>query len=392
MIPLAEANGFVYCRPMRPYLLILCLLANQLVLAQANFSAVWTFDNTTGGSSSHPNISVDGADLVGVNVPALATAVYATGVNGRAINILSWSQTGGGCNFGEYVAVTVAPQNGQRMTLTSISFFVNHSVSDAGNTGPQSVRVRSSLNGYGSDLVQRSVSTNFQNVNVSLGNEYRNLSGPVTFRIHACQPNGGGALRLDQLVINGTVTVTPLSVSLLYFRAQPQSTTVDRANRVILSWATTWERDADRFEIQRGRDLTEFGTIGTLPARGTTDSRQLYDFADDWPDGGTSYYRLRQVDRDGTATYSNVVAAVLDDQTPSLSVLEPDMPGSIRVRGRNLTGVTFSVVSSLGQVMPVRVVSESDGAFLLEGSLPAGLYVVRAGVEGKWLAQRALVR
>jgi len=375
---------------MRPYLLILCLLVSQFVLAQTNFSAVWSFNSTTGGSSNHPNIGTGGADLVGVGVSNLANAAYVTGVSQQAINVINWSSTGG-CNFGEYVAVTVQPQNSQRMTVNSVSFFVNHSVSAMGNTGPQIIRVRCSIDGYANDLTQQSVSTTFQTVSIGLGSTYANLTGSVTFRIHGCPPSGGGALRLDELTINGTVTTAPLPVSLLYFRAQPQPATADRNNRVMLSWATTWERDADHFEVQRSRSLSEFGTIGQLPARGTTNTRQLYDFSDDWPDSGTTYYQLRQVDKDGTATYSNVVASVLDDSAPTLSVLESKTPGTIRVRGRNLSDAVFSVVSMTGRVMSIETRTEADGSIQLTGPLGAGLYVVRAEAGGSILVQRALI-
>jgi hypothetical protein len=364
---------------MRPYLFILCLLASQLVLGQANFSAVWSFNNTTGGSSSHANVGTGGADLMGVVLNNLAS--YIAGQNGQAANIGGWSQTGG-CNFGEYVQVTVQPLNGQRLSLNSLSFFVERSSS----AGPPTIRVRSSIDGFSGDIAQLSTSTNYQAVSSGLGGNYANQTGAISFRIYACPPHTGGTIHLDHLVINGTVTVAPLPVSLLYFRAQPQPD-----NRVTLAWATTWEREADRFEIQRGRNLSEFGTIGQVSARGTTDSRQLYTFSDDWPDGGTTYYRLRQVDHDGSFTYSDPVAAVLDDETPTLQILETGLPNLIRLKGRNLSGATFSVISPTGQLVPVSVRPEPDGAIGLEGNFGPGMYLIRADVRNSRLTQRALV-
>ena len=369
---------------MRSYLLIICLLASQLSLAQDPFSASWPFDGATAGSASHPNAGAGGADLVGVNLNNLFP--YVAGQNNLAASIGGWSQTGG-CNFNEFIQVTVQPLNGQSISLNGLSFFVGRSAS-----GPPTIRVRSSIDGFGSDIVQVTTSESFQTVSVGLGGSYANQTGAISFRIHACPPHSGGTLRLDQLTINGTVTSAPLPVSLLYFRAQPQPTTADQANRVTLNWATTWERDADRFEIQRSRTLSEFGTIGQIPARGTTETRQLYSFSDDWPDAGITYYRLRQVDTDGTATYSNIVAAVLDDSTPTLAVLDSETPGTIRVRGRNLSGAVFTVVSMTGQVIPVTVQTEANGSIGLFGKMGTGLYVVRAEIGSATLVQRALVR
>lgn len=283
----------------------------------------------------------------------------------------------------EWVEVGVQPVNGQTMTVTQLSFFFNRS-----NSGPTQIRVRSSVNNFGSDIYSQAVTDGFQQAVINLsGSAYTNQSGGIRFRITACQNAAtGGALRLDELVINGTVTVTPLPVSLLYFRAQPQPD-----NRVTLAWATTWERDADRFEIQRGRNLSEFGTIGQVSARGTTDSRQLYTFSDDWPDGGTTYYRLRQVDHDGSFNYSDIVAAVLDDETPTLQLQETGLPNLVRLKGRNLGGATFSVISPTGQLVPVNVRPESDGAIGLEGNFGAGIYLIRVDVRSSRLTQRALV-
>jgi hypothetical protein len=371
---------------MRPYLLILCLLGSQLTLAQDPFTVRWPFEGNPNGITSVLYITANAASFVGVAPNGFGP--YTPGASGQAVNVDNWSTST--CNRGEYVSVTVQPNRGKTMTLNQLSFYYAISAS-----GPKTVSVRSSTNNFGSDIYTGTANENppYQHAVIGLsGGAYTNQSGPVTFRIYGCPPQGAGTLRLDEIVISGVLPQFPLPVSLLYFRAQPQPN-----NRVSLSWATTWERDADYFEVQRSRSLSEFGTIGQLPARGTTDTRdggprQFYDFSDDWPDSGITYYRLRQVDTDGTATYSNIVAAVLDDSTPTLSVLESETPCTIRVRGRNLTDAVFSVVSMTGRVMPTETRTETDGSIQLTGPFSGGLYVVRAEVGETRLVQRALVR
>jgi hypothetical protein len=365
---------------MRPYLFILCLLANQLVLAQDPFSVRWSFDGNPNGSTSVLYITANPASFVGVAPNNLGP--YTPGASGQAVNLDNWSTSS--CNRGEYVSVTVQPNRGQTMTLNQLSFFFARS-----SSGPNTVSVRSSADGFSNDIFTGTATENppYQQAAIGLsGGAYTNQSGPVTFRIYGCPPQGSGTLRLDEVVISGVLPQFPLPVSLLYFRAQPQPD-----NRVTLAWATTWEREADRFEIQRGRNLSEFGTIGQVSARGTTDSRQLYTFSDDWPDGGTTYYRLRQVDHDGSFTYSDPVAAVLDDETPTLQILETGLPNLIRLKGRNLSEATFSVISATGQLVPVNVRPESDGAIGLEGNFRPGVYLVQADVRNSRLTQRALV-
>ncbi|KAB7731942.1 hypothetical protein F5984_06905 [Rudanella paleaurantiibacter] len=364
---------------MRLYLLIICLLTVGRLLAQTPFTARWSFDGNTAGSSSSPYISVGNAGFVGV-APA-NFGPYVPGVAGQAINVDNWSPSM--CNRAEYVSITLQPNQGQTMTLNQLSFYFSRSLA-----GPVTVSVRSSADNFGNDIYTGTATESFQQAVVGLsGGAYANQSGPVTFRIYGCPPQGSGTLRLDELTISGTVTVTPLPVSLLYFRAQALPD-----NRVQLSWATTWERDADRFEIQRSRTLAEFGTVGQLPARGTTDARQFYTFTDDWPDAGTTYYRLRQVDRNGTAHLSEIVAVVLDDRTPSLVVLDTGGPGIIALKGRNLGGAVWSVWSAAGVPVPVTARSGPDGRTELSGLFGGGVYLIRADGADWRLTQRVWVR
>jgi hypothetical protein len=47
--------------------------------------------------------------------------------------------------------------------------------------------------------------------------------------------------------------------------------------------------------------LGEYVPVGEVAAKGTTDTRNNYGLTDMNPLPGVNYYRLRQIDRDGTA-------------------------------------------------------------------------------------------
>ena len=76
---------------------------------------------------------------------------------------------------------------------------------------------------------------------------------------------------------------------------------------VVLSWQTASEEQNDFFMVERGTDELGFNSIGQVQGNGTTTIRNSYTFLDERPLSGTSYYRLKQVDEDGTFTYSAVV-------------------------------------------------------------------------------------
>lgn len=100
-----------------------------------------------------------------------------------------------------------------------------------------------------------------------------------------------------------TVTVyaqAPLPVELTYFNAE------NLESSVLLNWTTNSEIENDRFEIQASRDGFIYQTIGEVQGQGNTAAVTTYSFADERVKDGVTYYRLKQVDFDGTTAYSEV--------------------------------------------------------------------------------------
>ncbi len=73
-----------------------------------------------------------------------------------------------------------------------------------------------------------------------------------------------------------------------------------RTDRIHINWTTATELNNDYFEVQHSSDGAGFMTIGTVKGNGTTDERHDYAFVDSSPFVGANYYRLKQVDYDGT--------------------------------------------------------------------------------------------
>ncbi len=285
---------------------------------------------------------------------------------------------------GAYIEIGITPQPGHKVTLSAFSFDLQ-----ASGTGPGTFVVRSSLDNFGGNLATGIITKNaFGSHSAGLGGSFANLITTVRFRVYAYGgTNVNGTLRFDNLTLSGLVA---LPVELLYFRAQPQG------NAVSLAWATTWERNAGKFTIQRSRDLSEFLTIGEVAATGNTDSRQTYAFTDRWPDAGTTYYRLLQTDRDGTTQQAKPVAVILDDDTPTLAVLENPAPADrLTVATRNLAGAVFRLVSLTGQSVPLSTENQANNSVILRanGVISAGLYWLQAiRSDGRTLGQRVLIR
>jgi len=366
---------------MRRFCLLCWFLLPLASWAQTPFSAVWSFEDNQSSSVSHPNIIANGPGFSGVNIPTVGS--YVGGQVGRAVNVANWSTAG--CNLAEHVEFTVQPVSGQTMTLTQLSFYFNRSAA-----GPAQVLVRSSVDGYTAQLYSQPVTNGFQQATVTLsGGAYTNQSGPISFRITACTNTAsGGALRLDEVTIGGTVTVTPLPVTLLSFTAKPDG------NRVQLAWTTTWERDADRFIVERSSDLTEFITVGEMPAKGTTAQRQDYGLTDPNPRPGTNYYRLKQRDFDGTTTLFKPVSAIVRAEEPAISVYpNPADARQIHLRLWNADNATVRLLTVLGQSVGGQLDrTPGEAIFSPAQPLPAGLYFLEVTLAGQRRVLRTLVK
>lgn len=118
---------------------------------------------------------------------------------------------------------------------------------------------------------------------------------------------GGCVIRTITVTLNSNNCNGPLPVSLIAFTA-----TVLENQTVRLDWSTSMERNNAYFAIDRSKDLLVFETVSQIAAReGTVNQTRKYTYVDAQPMRGTSYYRLRQVDLDGTTKTSPAVSVVI---------------------------------------------------------------------------------
>ena len=99
------------------------------------------------------------------------------------------------------------------------------------------------------------------------------------------------------------VTVPTLPVELNYFSALSLP-----GKKVQVDWMTASEFNSSFFIVERSGDNKEFEEAGMTAAAGNSSVPRSYVLVDEHPYvSGTSYYRLREVDYDGTNHYSKSV-------------------------------------------------------------------------------------
>jgi hypothetical protein len=170
--------------------------------------------------------------------------------------------------------------------------------------------------------------------------------------------------------LSSSTSNNPLPIELLSFTAEPNGQVVD------LEWVTATEQDNDRFVVERSADAVMFQAVLETAGAGNSSSVVRYTDVDRRPLSGLSYYRLKQIDFDGTATYSNVVAVerpaspgdgeVMVYPNPSLGEL------NVRVIGGTAEAMNVQVIDAPGRlVLSERAGSSShriDASALLAGS------------------------
>jgi hypothetical protein len=99
-----------------------------------------------------------------------------------------------------------------------------------------------------------------------------------------------------------TTTITiPVPVELTSFSAASNN------DQVSLNWSTATELNNHIFEIERKMEKQEFYTIGFVQGNGTTTEVHNYTYTDKNVERGKYFYRLKQIDYQGTYQYSNEI-------------------------------------------------------------------------------------
>jgi hypothetical protein len=185
----------------------------------------------------------------------------------------------------------------------------------------------------------------------------------------------GGTINVLARVVDATLT--PLPVQLVQFAAAPAGPAAVR-----LAWATASEQNSRAFEVERSTDGRAFIRIGTVAAAGSTTTRRAYTYHDATAPAGPSYYRLRQLDLDGTSAYSPVRAVTLGGASLALYP-NPAAGGAATLTG-TAPGQGVRVFDALGR-LATTATADATGTAALSGLAP-GLYLVRVGAATVRLA------
>jgi hypothetical protein len=186
----------------------------------------------------------------------------------------------------------------------------------------------------------------------------------------------------------GDIT-NPLPVTLVSFSA----TRLDANAKLV--WATASEKNNRGFEVQVSNDGKTFRTLSFVASKGSNSSTKLdYTYTDtEAGKTGVRYYRLHQIDLDGTDSYSPVRAVSFDGDgalASELSIypnpvtgddtrllIQTSEVGNARLRitdlmGRTIIDQTITTANGSTETKLAALANAKSGTYLAQLTLPSG--------------------
>ena len=158
---------------------------------------------------------------------------------------------------------------------------------------------------------------------------------------------------------------------------------------VELNWSTAMEQNTAAFEVEKSSGLEHFEKIGTIDAAGFSQTSQFYRFEDTTPSAGVAYYRIRQIDRDGKYSFSEVCKV---ENTPNAApgIYPNPCRETLHISGiENMKNPHYLLYSTTGVLIGR---GKLQGAKFSVKDLPEGVYAVKIiTAEGEWQIKFAKV-
>lgn len=206
-----------------------------------------------------------------------------------------------------------------------------------------------------------------------------------------CMHDSGFAVTIDSSEIS-VYNISIIPVELTSFSAE-----VDNGV-VILYWGTSTELNNFGFQVERSNDRVTFDQIAFVPGFGTTTEAKKYSYRDEALTSNENYYRLKQLDLNGSHSYSSIIK--VDLNPPGIFVLRQNYPNPfnpntrIRYEIPRESKVIIKIFDILGaELLTLLEEEKKPGVYEVElntQGFPSGIYVYRI-VAGNFVETKKMV-
>lgn len=170
-------------------------------------------------------------------------------------------------------------------------------------------------------------------------------------------------------------------------------------NSVLLSWSTASETNNSGFTIERSQAESGWQEIGFVPGFGTTTEPRSYSYTDAGLTSGTYFYRIKQIDYNGTVSYYDLSSSV-EVSTPEVFDLAQNYPNPFNPATKidysiaEAGNVQLIVFNSIGEEI-AKVVNEvqQPGRYTVHfnaSALSSGVYFYKL-ITGDFISIKKMV-
>jgi len=182
--------------------------------------------------------------------------------------------------------------------------------------------------------------------NAHLNNDVSSTSSVIVCKATGATTSASATFGSATVLENCSSCSEALPVKLLNFNAKAKN------NKVVLDWTTSSEINNDFFLIERSSNAINFEQIGNIDGAGNSSKPINYKFYDTKPYKKQSYYRLKQIDFNGTYSYSSIKSVYLE----SISIINiypnpANNKANIIIGSPNDIKVKIQVYNTLGQTV-----------------------------------------
>ncbi len=192
-------------------------------------------------------------------------------------------------------------------------------------------------------------------------------------------------LRLDNI----TLQATALPVELTFFQTE-----VADNQKVNIKWETATEINSSHFILERSRDAVNYKSIAQIEAAGASNAKKLYSFTDESALFGTNYYRLSQIDKDGTQQVFRPQAVIIDDSYLPFGVFpNPSTGENFKVKVEDSDEAVLKLTDFAGKVIGINVNKLTQTILEINPSEPLtfGTYILEVQTLGSLKKHRILI-
>ena len=339
---------------MHIYKLLCSLLLLHLVTSQCFSQNIgnWAFSNTATGTGGTYN--------------TVSTAAFSSGITSTAYNanVEFFGEGGwpsGALNTNAYLQFSISPNTGYQLDLSGLILRLRHSTTGAGSgSGPTQWSLRSSRDGYTSDLASGTLTNSYNDFSVSLSG-FLNIYTTVTFRLYGYTAvvTSGGLSRLvvDNISIQGIGAVLPLQLTGVQANR-------DNSKNVAIKWQVANVQEGTHFHVRRSINGTDFTDINSFTEQQTQNANS-YSYTDaDLPAGTPQlYYRIEAKEPSGWTLVSWLVS--VNNKTNGASQISyTTVQGQSLVTSLQVTDkgpYTLMIVSANGALLQKRSVNLEAG-------------------------------